>query len=228
MKKITALSIVYFVVSFLLIKGLINQNYLLQFVAKVFLTLVLLLLYFTESLKKKISVFTILMLLLVCVGQLFFIKPSDYFTYTFYCYLIMHILFSIVIYTKHLKSKSRFDIFTFSLPFFLTFAIIYILLEDLSVEWNIRALIFGPISCINGTIVILNYLDKKSKGGFLLFLGIFIWIVVGALAMVYVFNFKKPLHYNVIVVLDVIANYLICMGFVDLSKANDNDGFLRI
>lgn len=229
MKKTTIFSFVYFGIFFLLIAGLLNQNHLLQFVTKVSLVLVLLLLYFSENLGKKRNGLYILMLLFVCAGQLFFIEPDTYFSYTLYCYLITHILFSVIIYTKYLKRKSSFDIFTFSLPFLLTFSIIYIMLENLSFWWRIRALVFGPICCINGTITILNYLETKNRENFFLFVGIFIWLVVDALAMVYMFNLKEELYHNIIVILDAIANYLVCIGFAKgLSKKDSDYGFLRI
>lgn len=214
MKKIRLLSVVYFGLFLLLIKGLLAQSYVLQVVAKVSLIVVMLLMYLLSSTKKTRDIRYVMMILLVFTAQLFFIKPDVYLKYSVYCYLMVHILFTVIVYTKYLKNKSSFDIFTFSFPFFMMFSVIYVLLENLSFWWHIKVLLFGPICCVNGTVAALSYIETKNKRNLFLFIGVFTWLVVDALTIVQAFNLKERLYYNIVVGLDVVANYLVCMGFV--------------
>lgn len=225
MKNIKILSFVYLGIFLLLIKGLLDQNYTLQFITKIALSLVLLIIYLSIGLSKRRDRLYITMLVFVCLGQLFFIKQDVYFIYTFYCYLIMHILFVIIIYTKYLKNKSLFDVFTFSLPFLLMFSVIYVLLEDLNFWWSVRVLVFGFVCCLNATLAPLSYMETRNKMGFLLFIGVFIWIVVDGLAIVNLFNLRERTYYNIIVFIDAIASYLVCLGFVigSLDSEKDDD-----
>lgn len=82
--------------------------------------------YFYIVPKEKISKLYLGMIFFISVGELLLTDSYQYFEYVMYSYLLAHLLFTIVIYRYYLANESKFDVFTFSLPFLLTFCIIYI------------------------------------------------------------------------------------------------------
>lgn len=226
MKSIIILSVTYLGFILLLIKGLLSQNEILQLVVKVSLILVLLLMYLLNSVGKKRNVGYIVMIFFVFIAQIFFIRSEVYLLYSVYCYFTVHVIFTAIVYMKYLKNKSTFDIFTFSFPFFLMFSVIYVLLEDLSFWWHIRVLIYGPICCVNGTVAALSYMETRNKRNLLLFIGVFSWLVVDALTIVQAFNLKEKIYYDIVVVLDAVANYLVCLGFVFGALQEEEDSLV--
>lgn len=166
------------------------------------------------------------MTITVFAGQLFFIIPESYFSHTLYSYFIAHSLFATMVYIKYLRNKSFFDIFTFSLPFLLTFSTIYIMLEGLDFWWNVRILSFAPVICFNATIVLLNYITRKNTRNYLFFIAITIWLIVDALASVYMFNLREELYYAIVIVLDAVVQYLICRGIM-LDNSHKNELFIH-
>lgn len=212
MKKTYIFSFLYFSLILLLLKGFIDKNSILQLISKICLFLTLITTYITTVSNNNWNKLYIGMTITILIGQLFFINPESYFSYSLYSYFIAHFLFAIMIYTKFLKNKSSLDIFTFSLPFLLTFSAIYIMLEGLDFWWNIKIIAFAPAVCFNATIALLNYITRKNTRNYLFFIATTIWIIVDALATVYMFNLREDLYYAVVITLDAIVQYLICRG----------------
>lgn len=219
--KISLLSFFYFLLIVILLKAIFYESYVLQIVVKLLLFLSLLAIYMIKVPRQQWNKLYLPMIVLTFFGQVLFIKSNSYFAYTFYLYFIAHTLFAIIVYKKYLKDKSFFDAFTFSLPFILTFSIIYIMLEGMEFWWEIRIIVFGFMACLNATIVLLNYIATKNMRNYLLFIGLFIWIVVDGLAAVYIFNSRLEVYYIIIITLDAIVQYIICRGF---SLYKDKDG----
>lgn len=218
--KTLQLSLFYFsLLTILLIEFYFIPNFSLKITIKILLTVVLIIMYLLKTPKQKYNYLYISSLISAGVGEVFFVMPDSYFSITIYGYLIAHILFTITVYKKHLENKSFFDVFTFSLPFILTFSVIYVMLEGLDFWWSIKILTFGPIMALNGAVVLLNYANKKNLRNYLFFIGTFIWFVVDILTAVYVFNLRLEIYYVIIVTLDALAQYIICRGFI-VNKNN--------
>lgn len=206
-------SLYFLLLATLLIEFYFTPNLSLKITIKILLTVVLIIMYFLRVAKQQYDYLYVGSLIFAGIGETFFVVPDAYFNITIYGYLIAHILFTITIYKKYLKNKSFFDAFTFSLPFILTFSVIFVMLEGLDFWWNLKILTFGPIMALNGAIVVLNYANTKNLRNYLFFIGTFMWFVVDTLAAVYVFNFRLEIYYVIIVTLDAIAQYIICRGF---------------
>lgn len=160
------------------------------------------------------------MLFFIALGEFLLIDPYQYFEYVIYSYFLSHVIFSVVIYNNYLRNESKFDVFTFSLPFLLTFSIVFILF-NLNLFWGIKVLILGISACINGSVVLLNYANSRTKQNYFFFVGGFIMLVADAFGGIYRFTAKEEINYFSSILFDFIAQYLIFRGFL-LDAKEDN------
>lgn len=220
MKSTMILSIVYLLLSLFLLNSSFNKNFEFQLFAKIFLPLTLLMMYVTSVKKEKRRILYIIMIFFIAVGELAFLYPKDYFIVSIYAFCIAHIIFTFIIYRNYLRNKSKFDVFTFSLPFMFTISVIFVLL-DLDVFWSVHLVIAGLATIVNASTVLLNYANKRNEQNYLFFMGVFIWMLLNSLAVVYVFKESKEIYYLLSVILDVIAHYMICRAFILDDKGTE-------
>lgn len=220
MKNIVWFTCCYVVLTFVVLYGVLTKNTSLQLIAKVFLPILLFSVYLFTVPKEKINKLYLVMILLVTIGEFFITYPYQYFNYVILFYLLAHITFTIIIYRNYLRNESFFDVFTFSLPFLLTFSIIYILYE-LNFYWGIKVMILGVFVCINTSTVLLNYANNRSKQNYLFFLGMFLWLVADSFGGAYRFKGGILLFNFFSISLDFISEYLICIAFLlDAKEEN--------
>lgn len=213
MRNIYAISTAYLFVSFFILYFIFHENLLYELLARGSGVLLLGTLYFFNVEKEKKNWLYPLLLLCIGVGQLFFSQPENYFAYTIVTYSMAHIIFMLLIYNNFLKQKSPFEIFTFSLPFMLTLSIICILL-DFNFYWGIGIFVIGILACLNGSMVLLNYATETTVRNYILFIGYFIWFIVDELAGVFMFGKSEEVYYLFTVILDLLAQYLICRALI--------------
>lgn len=231
MKKTHFFSFTYFFLLIVLLsKSFLYDSYIFQLIVKILLFASLLAMYLTEVSKQKWNKWYLLMTVFVLLGQLFFVNPdpNSHFSYTLYLYFIAHMLLSFIVYDKYLEDKSFFDIFTFSLPFILSLSVIYVMIDKDSLDtwWEFRLISFAFVVCFNATIVLMNYIAKKNIRNYLIFIGVVIWLIVDLLSVIYVFNMREEIYYQIITVLDAVVQYLICRGFI-LNNSKGDRSFPR-
>lgn len=220
MKSILWFTCLYALVAISLLFAIATNNTLLQFIARGVFPLLLYFTYFNLVPKKRISKLYLGVIFCITIGEFFLTDSYKYFEYVIYSYLIAHVLFTIIIYRYYLRNESMFDVFTFSLPFLLTFSIIYILF-NLDLSWGIKVVSLGTIACINASTVLLNYANNRTKQNYLFFLGVFIWLVADAFGGIYRFKAKLEFHFLLSIALDFAAQYLIFRAFL-LDAKKDN------
>lgn len=209
---------IYFLLCFITMNLALDDNKTLQFYIKPLIPLTLFLFYFFSV--KKINPIYPLMLTCVLIGHLFIIFPKEYFIVCLYSYLAFHILTVILIYKDFLIRKSTFNIFTFALPFFMAFMIIFLLINKNLHNDLIPIFLFGIVASINGSIVLLNYSQNQSIINYLIFAGLFTVVAADASLAVYMYNGKDIIFYYLLVLFDQLGQYAICRGLV--LQQNDN------
>lgn len=219
--KTLYLSIIYAIVAIAITAMTIMNNRQPQVYIKPFIAIVLGVLYVTSV--KKINPIYILALLAVLITHYLLIFHESYFIYTLYGYLALHILTALLIYKDFLINKSFFDIITFGSPYFMAFLTIFLLIfKNLDGE-IIPIFIFGAIASINGSVVLLNYSQKEDIGSYLLFIGVIIIFGTDILSALYKYNGGNIIYYQLMVIFDVIGQYIICRGIILAQEKSEND-----
>lgn len=214
MNSTLLLSGIYILLAITSLVGAFTLNNDLHLGTRILLFPTLLSMYMLGTPKKKWNKLYIAMILMFGIGGLFYVFVEDYFLHSLSFYFIAHLLFIKIIYDKHLINKSFLDIFSFSLPFILPFAIILLLYKNLTIQWVFIISIYIIVGAINGSVVLINYAKTKNIQNYLFFMGFFILSLVGSLAGVYMFNIRDELFYLLSLTLDLIARYMICRGFL--------------
>lgn len=152
--------------------------------------------------------------LLFSFGDGFYSFPIQFFSFSFVFYTVIYIIFTLYIY-KELKNKDWFRIFTFASPFIFTYGVIILLLKNVTPLWFLAILITGFTTCINASVITLNYASKRSKRNFFFFIGMFLIQMMNFLAVMHYFNEQsKNSYYLIINTLSLFSQYLICLGFI--------------
>lgn len=224
MKSTYIFSTIYAIITFCVLNAIMYSDIEHQFIAKIFLSIILLSMYLFAVKKENVKKLYVLMLLFVGLGQIMFIFIEDYFYVSVFSYFSAHIVFSYIIYKKYLKKQSLFDIITFSLPFIFVFSVAYVLF-DINLDKGAKIIITGLVACLNASLILLNYANTRNVQNYLFFMGLFIWLMVDALSGVYMYSFKEEIFYLLAVMLDVIAQYMICRAF--MLDAPNKDDFLN-
>lgn len=180
---------------------------------KPFVPITLALFYYVSVKKINITYFFIFPLILI--GHLLTSYIESYFIYCLLIYTVVNILNLVNIYKNHLAKKSFFNIFTFSLPFFMAFATIFVLIADKMEGYLlVPVFVFIITACINGSIVLLNYSQKQDIDNYLIFIGAFTVISCYACVALYMFGGKDDLYYQLVVLFDYLGEYAICKGII--------------
>lgn len=214
MKSTLILSGVYVVLALVSLIGAFTLNTDLHLGARIFLIPTLLVMYLLAIPKKELNWLYITMILTFGFGELFYVYVESYFQFSLYLYFLSHLIFTKIIYDKFLVDKSLFDIFSFSLPFILSYSIILLLYENVNLQWAITIIIFGLLASVNGSVVLINYAKTRNIQNYLFFTGFFVLSLVDSLAGVYMFKIRDELFYLLSLSLDLIAKYMICRGFL--------------
>lgn len=209
----TILSLIYIIIVVFNLNAALDSNLNYEFISKFFLSITLLLIYVFAVKKEHFKKLYLVMLLFIGVGEVFYVFIDTHFYISIYSYMIAHLIFIYLISKHYLKKQSLFDIFTFSLPFLFIFSVAYVLFNIQFLE-GIKIIITGIVACLNATLVLLNYANSRTVQNYLFFIGIIIWLMVDALSGVYMFNFKDEVYYLLTILLDAIAQYMICRAFI--------------
>lgn len=213
MKSTTVLSIIYVIFSFFLLISTFNNDFESQFLMKLLMPLLLGSLYVFNVKKERFNKYYLLIVFSLAIGEIAFLFRKDYFIVSTYTFTIAQIILTIVIYHKYLRNRSKFDIFTFSLPFLFTISVIYLLL-DLNYFWSIHIFFAGLVTIVTASTVLLNYANTKNVQNYLFFMGAFTLLLLNTLACIYVFHDSEEIYFLLAIILDVIANYMICRAFL--------------
>lgn len=197
----------------------IENNKMLQPFIKPFIPITLFL-YYSFSVK-KIEPLYVTMLFMAMVGQLFMILPYNYFVFSLLAYLVFHLIATIFIFKKFLLKKSVFDIFTFALPFFMSFSTIFFLIYKNLNNDLIPVFFFGIIGAINGSVVLLNYSQQQNIPNYLIFIGLFTVISADANASLFVYGEGSIIFYHLLILLDQLGQYAICRGIILKEQENE-------
>lgn len=224
MKSTTLLSIIYALLTAFVLNSILNKEPNYHLVGIILSSVTLLVTYLVFIKKEDVKYGYILMLLFTGIGKMLFVYVNDWFYISILFYSLAHIIFIVIIYKGYLKHQSAFDIFTFFLPFIFIFLVAYILF-DIPANEGFKIILTGVISCINATLVLLNYANTRSVQNYLFFIGIFIWLLVDAFAAMYMYKYKEDIFYLLTVMLDAIAQYMICRAFI--LDAIDEEDFLN-
>lgn len=184
-----------------------------QLYVKPFTSIALCSFYLTSV--KKVNVFYLLMFPFLLIAHVLIIDYKQYFVYCIYCYMIVNILNTLLVYKNHLTKKSVFNIFTFTLPFFMAFVTVFILISD-KIEKPLLPPVFMFIitACISGAIVLLNYSQIQCIGNYLIFLGTFTIISCYACATIYMFGNNEELYYQLLNLFEYLGQYALCRGLI--------------
>lgn len=166
---------------------------------------------------RKINIFYLLIFPFLVAGHTFIIytKEDLYFTLSLCCYFIVNVLNIISIYKNYLNKKSFFNIFTFALPFFMTFATVFILIyNDIKPTLLLPIFLFIITACINGAVVLLNYSQEQSISNYLIFVGTFTTISCYACTALYLYGDKNELYYQLLNLFDYLGQYALCRGVI--------------
>lgn len=212
-------TIVYALLCLLVINLVFQDNKTLQLYIKPLVPLTLVGFYYFSV--KKVNFIYILMLAFALLGHMFMIFPQKYFVICLYCYLIFHILITYLIYQKFLAKKSIFNIFTFSLPFFMSFLTVFLLIYKNLTSDLIAVFLFGTIAAVNGAIVLLNYSQDQNIINYLIFIGLFTVIAADASGSLYRYGNQDILFYYLLVLLDQLGQYAICRGMIAKQKEQE-------
>lgn len=176
---------------------------------------VLLMLYLISVPKNEQEKLYIITLCLLLIGHINFTFPNlSNFDFTFFPYLISHILMIWLICKNYLKNESIKDILVFALPFSLSFIVFAILLLNLTLFWFIKSVFLGFLACINCSVVLLVYVKKTSIKNYMLFFGVFMWFLVDAFCAIFMFNGREEIFYFLTLILDWIAQFMICKSLI--------------
>lgn len=224
-KKIVAsLKFLYLVASFLVIFFVTEENRTIQLYIKPFVIITLFSIYALSI--KKINYLYIGMLVSSLLGHMFLIYPEKYFTLCVFSYFSMHIFGIILVFKHFLTKKSWLDIFTFSLPFLIVFCVVFILLKDNLGTDKIPIILIGMAAVSTGSLVLLNYSQKKNLSNYLIFLGLFTIISAESSGALFKYAEKGVIFYYFIVCLDQLGQYALCMGILINEQEKNNYEFL--
>lgn len=221
--KISLLSGIYIISVFVTMVFAFLGNTNVQIGLKICNIGILLAMYIIAVGTKRINKLYISTLLLLLIGHINFTFPSlSRFNYTFFPYLLSHILMITIIYKNYLKNESIKDILIFALPFSFAFIVFSVSLLNIDYVWFIKSSFLGIAACINCSVVLLVYADKASIKNYLLFFGTFMWFLVDAFCAIYLFNGEDEFFYFLLLILDWIAQFMICRSLMIKERNKDN------
>lgn len=205
-------TVIYVLLCLFVMNLLFEDNKTLQLYCKPFIPITLFLFYFFSV--KKINYYYVLMLISILIGHLFMIFPQKYFIICLCSYLAFHLLATSLVYKKFLVKKSSFNVFTFSLPFFMSFLTIFLLIYKNLSDDLIPVFLFGTVAAVNGAVVLLNYSQKQNITNYLIFIGLFTVIAADASVSIYKYSETDIIFYYLLVLLDQIGQYAFCRGLI--------------
>lgn len=206
-------TVVYAILCVFILNLLFKDDKTLQLYIKPLIPLTLGIFYCTSV--KKIDFIYILMLIAMLFGHLFMVFPQKYFIICLYFYIVFHLLITYLVYKRFLIKKSIFNIFTFALPFFMSFLTIFLLIYNNLHNDLIPVFLFGSIAAINGSVVLLNYSQRQSITNYLIFIGLFTVIAADASGSLYQYAEQDILFYYLLILFDQLGQYAICRGIIE-------------
>lgn len=217
-KKVVIPTVLYTVLIVVLMYVIVFAQSFVQIPVKVFCSLMLFTIYIINVPKEHWNKNYFTVQFLFFLGDVFYSYPIRFFHISLVFYVAVYIAFSIYLYKKGLKNKDWFLIFTFALPFLFTYGIIFTLLRNLDMWWGIGIGLVGIVICVNASLVVLSYAYRRSKRNLFFFVGVFLIQMVNFLAGVYYFNEQNQSYYLIINGCSLVAQYLICLGFIVSKK----------
>lgn len=221
MKIPSLLSSIYIILVLTTMVFVFLENTYVQLGLKICNIGVLIALYLIATPKEKREFLYIIILLLLLVGHINFTFPSlSSFDFTFFPYLIAHLLLILIIYRNHLKDESIKDILVFSLPFLFSHIVFSTSLLNLDNVWFFKSVFLGVATCVNCSVVLLVYANKPTIKNYLLFFGVFMWFLTDASCAIFLFNGRDEIFYFLTLILDWIAHFMICSSLI-MKEKND-------
>ena len=216
MKNNKRFLVIFILVSFLYVIGILLDNDFIKFISKPLIMLSLLL-YYIKSVQRKSKLF-IGAVLFSFLGDILLLFDSElFFMLGLVSFLIAHILFISMVVGMLNKSSIQQKIFA-TMPFMFTYVGLLVLLKESLGEMLIPVVIYGLVISVFGVVSLLNHLILKSKASQYLIFGAAFFVVSDSLLAINRF-YEAQEYYPVIVIITyIIAQYLICKSVIENSK----------
>ena len=216
MKNNKRFLVIFILVSFLYVIGILLDNDFIKFISKPLIMLSLLL-YYIKSVQRKSKLF-IGAVLFSFLGDILLLFDSElFFMLGLVSFLIAHILFISMVVGMLNKSSIQQKIFA-TMPFMFTYVGLLVLLKESLGEMLIPVVIYGLVISVFGVVSLLNHLILKSKASQYLIFGAAFFVVSDSLLAINRF-YEAQEYYPVIVIITyIIAQYLICKSVIENRK----------
>jgi len=210
-KKIIAL-LIFILVSFLDIVGIIFKIPILIQLFKPFILLSLIALY-VVSVSERNKTY-VLALIFSLMGDVFLMFEGElYFIVGLVSFLIAHLFFIKIVFDRLQKSTISKVLFSIS-PFLTLFLLLIFFLKDFLNELLIPVIIYGFTISTFGVVAMLDYVNTKTTQSFLMFVGAVIFISSDSILAINKFYNTTQIFAVLIMVTYIVAQYLIYKSMV--------------
>ncbi len=205
--KLTKLfTILFFMVSFLDILGVVLQHDLLQNIFKPMIILSLISLYFVSVTTK--NYWYVLALAFSFLGDVLLLDKNDLFLIGIAAFLLTQLLYIKIIW-KLIKRSTVSQKLIAVIPFLIYLFILLFILHDNLNEFLIPVVVYGSAISVFGIVALLNYVVDKSENNRVLLFGAILFIASDSMIALNKFYQEKPFYGIAIMTTYVLAQYLI-------------------
>lgn len=205
--KLTKLfTILFFMVSFLDILGVVLQHDLLQNIFKPMIILSLIALYFVSVTTK--NYWYVLALAFSFLGDVLLLDKNDLFLIGIAAFLLTQLLYIKIIW-KQIKRSTVSQKLIAVIPFLIYLFILLFILHDNLNEFLIPVVVYGSAISVFGIVALLNYVVDKSENNRVLLFGAILFIASDSMIALNKFYQEKPFYGIAIMTTYVLAQYLI-------------------
>lgn len=210
-------TVLYVVLSLLVLSSIYKNIPVHEFATKIFTLLSLSFFYLTNV--KKINIWFVLVMVSCIISDSLLVYGTD-FRLEGIIFLLLSRIFYIILLKDVIFQFSKKQLLFYSIPFFITFFLVFYAVSDLLDTLLYPSLIFGLTTVVVGLLSFLNYLYKFNLHSLYFFFGIFLVIISDILMTLSAFLGEKPIYVVIYHVFYYVALYLICLAMIGKKLIN--------
>ncbi|MFY7672440.1 lysoplasmalogenase [Tenacibaculum sp. MEBiC06402] len=211
-------SILFLIVSFCEIYGVLIHSELLEFIFKPLITVSLAVLYLVSV--KKPSFLYISALFFSFWGDVLLLFPERFFVLGLVSFLLTHVLYIKLI--NGFLPKLNVAVFVkFALVFLGYFGGVVFLIKDNLKELLIPVIVYGLVISAFGTFSLVNYIKNKATENLWLLIGAIVFILSDSIIAINKFYLMNTDLGSLIMITYIVAQYLICKALIAKSLKSE-------